>query len=90
MGIVLDVITCIFMPTLICVDGLQVHDMSDDVVLVCDAVSSQHVSGLSGDIQGLATAVPLQHGDHLWSRSVKMGSHTLYSNSPFLQQREID
>lgn len=48
-----------FLLTFVCVDGLQVHNMADDVVLVRDAVSSQHVSGLPGDVQGLPTAVPL-------------------------------
>lgn len=55
--------------TFVRVDSLQVHDVADDMVLVCDAVSSQHVSGLPGHVQGFTTAVPLQHGDHLWSRS---------------------
>lgn len=45
--------------TFISVDGLQVQDVTDDVVLVCDAVSSQHVSGLSGDVQGFAARVSL-------------------------------
>jgi len=36
------------------------------MVFVCYAVSSQHVSGLPGDVQGLTTWVPFQHGDHLW------------------------
>ena len=30
-------------PTFICVDGLQVHHMSDDVVLIADPIASQHV-----------------------------------------------
>ena len=51
--------------TLVGVDSLQVHDVADDVILVGDAVPPQHVSGLPGDIQRFATAVPLQHGDHL-------------------------
>ena len=57
--------------TFICVDSLQVHDVADDVVLVSDAVSSQHVSGLPGDVQGFTAAVPLQHGYHLWGGSVE-------------------
>ena len=44
--------------------------MADDVVLVCDAVSSQHVSALPGDVQGFTAAVPLQHGDHVRGGSV--------------------
>lgn len=56
--------------TFVCVDSLQVHDVADDVILICYAVSSQHVSGLPGDVEGFTTAVPLQHGYHLWGRSV--------------------
>ena len=51
--------------TLIRVDCLQIHDVADDVVLVRDAIAPQHVTSLSGNVQRLATAVPLQHGDHL-------------------------
>lgn len=47
-------------PTLICVDGLQVHDVTDDVVFISNAISSQHVSGLPGNIQSFATAIPFQ------------------------------
>lgn len=67
-------------PTLVCVDGLQVHDVTDNVVLICDAISSQHVSGLSGNIQSLATAIPLQQGDHLWCCSIIGIIHTLKEN----------
>lgn len=59
-------------PTFICVDSLQVHDVTDNVVLICNAISSQHVSGLSGNIQSFAAAIPLQHGNHLWCRSNRM------------------
>lgn len=51
--------------TFVCVDGLQVHDVPNDMVLISDAVSAQHVAGLAGDVQSFATGVPLQHGDHL-------------------------
>lgn len=72
-------IRCIhwYVPTLVCVDGFQVHDVTDDVVLICDAISSQHVSCLPGDIQRFATAIPLQHGDHLWCCSIRGRIHTL-------------
>ena len=57
--ILLDLVMAFFLLTFVCVDGLQVHNMADDVVLIRDAVSSQHISGLPGDVQGLPTAVPL-------------------------------
>ena len=50
---------------LVCVHRLQVHDVSDHVVLVADPVASQHVPALTCDRQGLAAVVPLQQGDHL-------------------------
>lgn len=81
-------ISCIHwcVPTLVCVDGLQVHDVTDDVVLICDAVPSQHVSGLSCDVQSFSTAIPLQHGYHLWSRSIMMRTGTLKENCLFSRQ----
>ena len=36
--------------TFVGVDSFQVHDVADDVILVCDAVPPQHVSGLAGDV----------------------------------------
>lgn len=51
--------------------------MADDVVLVGYPVSSQHVSGLPGDVQGFTAAVPFQHGYHLWRRSVKEATDLL-------------
>merc|ERR1711929_60384 len=39
--------------------------MSDDVVLVRDAVSAQHVAAGAGNVEGLAAIVPLEDGDHL-------------------------
>lgn len=56
--------------TFVRVHGLQVEKVSDDVILVCDAVAAQHVSGLPGHLQGLPTVVPLQDGDHLRTRPV--------------------
>lgn len=52
--------------TFVCVDCFQIHDMADDMVLVSNAITTQHVPSLSGNVQSLATAVSLQHGDHLW------------------------
>lgn len=58
------------MPTFVRVDSLQVHGMSNYVIFIWDAVSSQHVSSLPGNIQSFSTAVPLEHWDHFWCRSV--------------------
>uniref|UniRef100_A0A3Q4I639 Synaptonemal complex central element protein 2 n=1 Tax=Neolamprologus brichardi TaxID=32507 RepID=A0A3Q4I639_NEOBR len=52
-------------------DKMQVNLQELQEVLE-NAVSSQHVSGLSGNIQCLATAISLQHGDHLRCRPIKM------------------
>lgn len=71
--------------TLVCVYSLQVHDMADDVVFIRNAISSQHVSGLSGNIQSFATAIPLQHRDHLRYGPVSATTHTL---AEALQQAE--
>ena len=40
--------------------------MSDDVVFIRDAVTTQHVSCHSSNVQSLATGVSLDQGDHLW------------------------
>lgn len=58
--------------TFVSVDGFEVQDVTNDVILVCDAISSQHISGLSSDIEGFTARVPLQHRYHLWSRSVNV------------------
>mmetsp|Transcript_19535 Transcript_19535/g.28172 ORF Transcript_19535/g.28172 Transcript_19535/m.28172 type:complete len:354 (+) Transcript_19535:133-1194(+) len=50
---------------LVGVHRLQVHHVPDDVVLVRNAVPSQHVPGLPGHLQGLAAVVALDHADHL-------------------------
>lgn len=63
--------------TLVCVYSLQVHDMANDVVFIWNAISSQHVSSLSGNIQSFATAIPLQHRDHLGYSSISARIRTL-------------
>merc|ERR1711991_334213 len=50
---------------LVGVDGLEVHDVADDVVFVADAVAAQHVAALPGNVQRLSAVVALHHGDHL-------------------------
>lgn len=47
------------------VDGLEVHDVADDVVLVADAVASEHVPGLPRNVQRLPARVALDERDHL-------------------------
>lgn len=51
--------------------------MADDVVFIWNSISSQHVSGLPGNIQGFATAIPLQHRDHLWYCPISARIRTL-------------
>merc|ERR1719270_1287011 len=53
------------MGSLVSVDGLEVHHVPDDVILVADSVTPEHVPALPGDGQGLSAVVPLQDGDHL-------------------------
>ena len=54
--------------TFVRVDGLEVHAVPDDVVLVADAVSAQHVAALAGDLERLAARVALDERDHLRRR----------------------
>ena len=56
--------------TFIRVDGLEVHAVPDDVVLVADAVAAEHVAALTGDVERLSARVPLDERDHLWGRPV--------------------
>ena len=46
---------------LVRVDGLQVHDVPDDVVFVAHAVAAQHVSSRPRDVQSLAAVVAFQN-----------------------------
>ena len=43
--------------------------MSDDVVLINDAVATEHITGISSYLEGLATVVALDHRDHLGGKS---------------------
>ena len=54
---------------LISVDSLKVAHMSDDVVLVNDAVATEHITGISGDLKSLSTVIALDHRDHLGGES---------------------
>jgi len=49
------------MGSLVGVDSLQVHDVPDDVVLILDAIASQNVTSVTGNVQGLATVVAFQY-----------------------------
>lgn len=70
-------VSCLLVLTFVRVDRLQVEEVSDDVILVGDAVAPQHVSGLPGHFQGLPTVVPLHNGDHLWTRSAQENTTVL-------------
>jgi len=45
--------------TFLDIDHLEVDQVAGQAEFVADAVAAQHVTGHSGDIQGLATAVAL-------------------------------
>ena len=51
---------------LVGVDSLEVHDVSDHVVLVTNSISAQHVATLPSNGQSLAAVVTLEDADHLW------------------------
>ena len=50
------------------IDSLQVHDVSDNVVLVRDTVAAEHIAALTGNVQRFAARIALQQRDHLWCR----------------------
>ena len=54
------------MSTLISIDSLQVHDVSNDMVLVAYSISTQHISASSGNIRSLSAIVSLNQGYHFW------------------------
>ena len=58
---------CYYKFTFIGVDSLQVHDMTNDVILVTDTVASKHVSCQTSNFQRLATWISLDHRNHLRS-----------------------
>ena len=69
------------MSALVGVNSLQVADVSDNVILVDDTVATEHVSGISGNLQGLSAVVALDHGDHLGSETallVLQARHSQY------------
>ena len=49
------------------VDSLQVERVANYVILISNAISTEHVTRLPGNVEGLSTRVPLDHGDHLGS-----------------------
>merc|ERR1719220_2700928 len=56
------------MGTFVSIDSLQVHNMSDYMVLIRNTVSAQHISSSSGDVQCFPTIITFQNRDHLWSQ----------------------
>lgn len=57
--------------TLVGVHSLQIHHMPHNVVLVTDAVATQHVPAAACNVQRLAAGVTLQEADHLWGGPVQ-------------------
>lgn len=49
---------------------LQVAHVSDDVVLVNDTVTTEHVASITSDGKGFVTIIPLHNADHFRSKSV--------------------
>src|SRR5699024_2988247 len=47
------------------VDGLQVHDVADDVIFVADAVAAMHVPSHARDVESLAAVVAFDQGNPL-------------------------
>ena len=58
------------MSTFIGVHGFQIHHMTHDVILVGNAVTAMHISGHSGDIQGLSAIVTFDQGNILYRAAV--------------------
>ena len=54
--------------TFVSIDSLQVHNMSDYMVLIRNTVSAQHISSSSGDVQCFPAIITFQNRDHLWSQ----------------------
>jgi hypothetical protein len=57
------------MCALICVDGLQIHDMANHVIFVRDAIAAMHVARHSGDLNGFAARISFDQRDGLWRKS---------------------
>ena len=53
------------------VDGLEVHDVPDDVVLVGDSIAAQHVAARAGNVQRFAARVALQQRNHFRSGPIQ-------------------
>ena len=45
---------------LVSVDGLEVHDVADDVVLVTYSIASEHVATRAGDIQSCVVNINIK------------------------------
>ena len=51
------------MCSFISIDGFQIHHVADDVKFIGNAITAVHVTGHSGDLEGLVYVVHLGHGD---------------------------
>ena len=47
------------------VNCFQVHDVADNVVFICNTVTTVHTAGYAGDVQGLAPVVTPVSSTHL-------------------------
>jgi hypothetical protein len=56
--------------TFISIDSFKVSGMTDDVILIRDTVSTEHISAITSNVESLATRVALNHGDHFRSKLV--------------------
>ncbi len=50
--------------TFVRVDGLKVHDVTDDMKFVTDTVTTVHVARHTRDIERFAAGITFDHADH--------------------------
>src|SRR3546814_10899151 len=60
------------MRALVSVDRLEIHDVTDDAVLVRNPVAAVHVARRPCDVERLATVVPLDEADRLGRECVRV------------------
>ena len=68
------------------VDRLEVHAVSDDMVLVRDAVASQSITASTGNVQCFAAVVSFDEGNHFWQSSEKSNAK-IRNQFPFQTNR---
>ena len=60
------------------IHGFQIHHVAHNVVFVRNAVSAVHIPGCADNVEGLATAVSLDNGNHLWRGEARI-NQTAYA-----------